>query len=231
MAEAMNIYQKLAKVRKQVEVVQKNKSGYGYKYVTDDELLAKITGVMDKYGVSLIPNIVPGTLRLTPYTYKKTKREKVAGGVNTYEENVNEFTVVADMEYIWVNNDAPNETITVKWCLVGQQADASQSFGSALTYSMRYFLLKYFNVATPDDDPDKWRGKQREAEAAESKAVAAAIINGLDTEVRSFLAKNPDRGDEVKKFLSTYVKGGDYFKIVEPAIAEKVLADFKLKFN
>jgi hypothetical protein len=47
MAEAMNIYQKLAKVRKQVEVVQKNKSGYGYKYVTDDELLAKITGVMD----------------------------------------------------------------------------------------------------------------------------------------------------------------------------------------
>ena len=28
-----NIYQKLAKVRKQVEVIRKNKSGYGYKYV------------------------------------------------------------------------------------------------------------------------------------------------------------------------------------------------------
>ena len=43
MAEVLNLYQKLAKIRKQVEVVQKNKSGYGYKYVTDDELLAKIT--------------------------------------------------------------------------------------------------------------------------------------------------------------------------------------------
>lgn len=34
MAEQMNIYQKLARIRKQVEVIQKNKSGYGYKYVS-----------------------------------------------------------------------------------------------------------------------------------------------------------------------------------------------------
>ena len=74
MAEILNLYQKLAKIRKQVEVVQKNKSGYGYKYVTDDELLAKITVGMDKYGVSLVPNIVPGTLKVEPYTYKKTVR-------------------------------------------------------------------------------------------------------------------------------------------------------------
>lgn len=30
MAETLNLYQKLAKIRKCVEVVQKNKSGYGY---------------------------------------------------------------------------------------------------------------------------------------------------------------------------------------------------------
>lgn len=41
MAEQMNIYQKLARIRKQVEVIQKNKSGYGYKYVSEDEILAK----------------------------------------------------------------------------------------------------------------------------------------------------------------------------------------------
>ena len=34
--QTSNIYQKLAKVRKQVEVIRKNKSGYGYKYVTED---------------------------------------------------------------------------------------------------------------------------------------------------------------------------------------------------
>ena len=44
--QTANIYQKLAKVRKQVEVIRKNKSGYGYKYVTEDEILAKISVFM-----------------------------------------------------------------------------------------------------------------------------------------------------------------------------------------
>lgn len=226
MAEILNLYQKLAKIRKQVEVVQKNKSGYGYKYVTDDELLAKITVGMDKYGVSLVPNIVPGTLRVEPYTYKKTKRDKNG----SYEETVNEFTAVCDMAYVWVNNDNPEETVTVSWSMVGQQSDASQCLGSGLTYSMRYFLLKYFNVATPDDDPDNWRSKQKATEAAEDKALAEQIINTLDGKVKVFLAENPNRGEDVKKLMSKYAKGGNYFAITESALASKVLEDFQSTF-
>ena len=226
MAEVLNLYQKLAKIRKQVEVVQKNKSGYGYKYVTDDELLAKITVGMDKYGVSLVPNIVPGTLRVEPYTYKKTKRDKNG----SYEETVNEFTAVCDMAYIWVNNDNPEETITVPWAMVGPQSDASQCLGSGLTYSMRYFLLKYFNVATPDDDPDNWRSKQRATEAAEDKALAEQIINTLDSVVKAYLAEHPKSGEEVKKLLAKYAKGGNYFAITESALATKALEDFQTTF-
>lgn len=226
MAEVLNLYQKLAKIRKQVEVVQKNKSGYGYKYVTDDELLAKITVGMDKYGVSLIPNIVPGTMRVAPYTYTKTKRDKNG----SYEEIVNEFTAVCDMTYIWVNNDNPEEVISVAWSMVGQQSDASQCLGSGLTYSMRYFLLKYFNVATPDDDPDNWRSKQRATEAAEDKALAEQIINALDGSVKVFIAENPKRAEEVKKMMSKYVKGGNYFAITESAMANKVFEDFNKTF-
>ncbi len=232
MADVLNLYQKLAKIRKQVEVVQKNKSGYGYKYVTDDELLAKITVGMDKYGVSLIPHIVAGTLKVEPYTYKKTKRDKQKdGSYTTYEETVNEFTAVSDMEYVWVNNDNPDETITVHWSMVGQQSDASQCLGSGLTYSMRYFLLKYFNVATPDDDPDNWRGKQKAAEVAEDKAIAQQIINTLDTAVKTFLAENPQRSEEVKKLMSKYAKGGNYFAISESALAARALDDFGNTFN
>lgn len=226
MAEVLNLYQKLAKIRKQVEVVQKNKSGYGYKYVTDDELLAKITVGMDKYGVSLVPNIVPGTLRVEPYTYKKTKRDKSG----SYEETVNEFTAVCDMSYVWVNNDNPEETVKVSWGMVGQQSDASQCLGSGLTYSMRYFLLKYFNVATPDDDPDNWRSKQKAAEVAEDKAIAEQVINTLDTAVKTFLAENPQRSEEVKKLMSKYAKGGNYFAITESALAVKAMEDFGATF-
>ena len=43
MAEEMNLYQKLAKIRKQVEVIRKNKKGFNYSYVSDDEILARVS--------------------------------------------------------------------------------------------------------------------------------------------------------------------------------------------
>ena len=49
--EQMSIYQKLAGIRKMVEVIRKNKSGYNYKYVSEDEILARVTAGMDKYHV------------------------------------------------------------------------------------------------------------------------------------------------------------------------------------
>lgn len=232
MADELNLYQKLAKIRKSVEVVQKNKSGYGYKYVTDDELLAKITAGMDRHGVSLIPRIIPGTMVVEPYTYKKMKRDKRRDGtVDTYEETVNEFISHADMVYEWVNNDNPEERIEVEWVTVGQQGDASQCLGSGLTYSMRYFLLKYFNVATPDDDPDAWRSKQKATEAEEDKAIARQIIDSLDSKVRDYLEKNPDKGADVKKAMSKYVTGGNYLMVTESAIAAKLVEEFEKKFN
>lgn len=63
MSEVLNIYQKLAKIRKPVEVIKKNRKGYGYTYVDEEEILSKITGLMGKYGVSLIPNITHGFRR------------------------------------------------------------------------------------------------------------------------------------------------------------------------
>lgn len=218
----MNLYEKLALIRKNVEVVQKNKSGFGYKYVTDDELFAKITGAMTKHNVSLIPSVVPSTSEVTPYRYDKVKKDKI--------EPQNEIIVKAEMVYTWVNNENPEERINVPWILVGQQADASQAFGAGLTYSMRYFLLKYFDVATPEDDPDNWRSKQREAEAAEEKALAAGIIAGFDTEFRGWLAAHPDKREEAVAFFKGFEKSGNYKNITDPKLAEKMLADFGAKF-
>lgn len=223
MAETeLNLYQKLAKVRKNVEVVQKNKSGFSYKYVTDDELLSKITGSMDKLGISLVPKVVPGTFAVEPYTYTKIKK-----GV---EEPVYEMLVHADMIFTWINNDNPTEFIDVPWALVGHQGDASQSFGSALTYSYRYFILKYFGVATPEDDPDNWRSKQKATELEENKMIAEEIIKGFDVTVRGYLAEHADKVDKVKTFISKYVKGGNYKNITEPTMATKLTEDFTKTF-
>lgn len=223
----LNIYQKLAKIRKQVEVIQRNKKGYGYTYVSEDEILAKISGFMDKYSLSLIPSVIHSSAVVTPYHTKKTKSTNKG---EIYEENVNEVLVSADMVFTWVNNENPNERVDVPWILVGHQSDGSQSFGSGLSYAMRYFLLKFFNIATPDDDPDKWRSKQKAAGAAEDKMIAEEIIASFDTMVKEFLASNQDKTEEVKKFVAKYVKGGNYFAITESVLASKLLADFKETF-
>ena len=51
--EKLNLYQKLAKIRKIVDVVSKQKSGFKYTYADINEILAKVKGGMERYGVSL----------------------------------------------------------------------------------------------------------------------------------------------------------------------------------
>ena len=224
----LNIYQKLAKIRRAVEVLEKDKAGYGYKYVTDALILSKITGLMDSLHVSLIPKVVPGTMTITPYAYVKTKADKRSGQV--YEEKNAEVLTQCEMTYTWVNDDNPTECVEVPWIMVGQQADASQSFGSGLTYTYRYFLLKFFGISTVEDDPDTWRSRQKEAAEMEGKEVAAKHIAELDTLTRQYLADNPDKKDEVAKFMARYVKGGNYTKISEPVMSAKILKDFKAAY-
>ena len=228
----LNIYQKLAKIRKPVEVLQKNKRAYNYSYVTDDEILAKITGLMDKLEVSLIPNITPGTTEVTPYSYVKTKATKDG---KVFEQNVNEIIVKADMEWVWVNNEDPGDRIVVPWSLVGQQEDASQALGSGLTYCGRYFLLKYFNVSTPDDDPDSWRAKQKEAEEAENRAIASGIADKVLECINAHLETHPNDRDDMVAIVKKYAKGKNGKPspnpndISDPNVAAKLLEEIQQK--
>lgn len=225
MTETMNIYQKLAKIRTPVAVIKKNRKGYGYTYVDEEEILAKITGLMGKLGVSLIPNIIHGSTVVEPYHYIKTKTTKDG---KPYDEHVNEVMVHGDMEWIWVNDENPDDRVVVPWTFVGSQADASQGFGSALTYASRYFLLKYFNVATSDDDPDNWRTKQREAEDAEDKLIADQILNQVHELVTGHLAKHPEDRDKIISITKKYAKengkvSGNYFAITKSATASELM--------
>lgn len=233
MAETMNIYQKLAKIRKPVEVLQKNKSGYGYKYVTEDVILSKITGLMGKLGVSLVPNITKGTMKVEPYGYTKTKSTKNG---DIYEERVNEILVSCDMEWHWVNNENPEDRVVVPWAMVGQQSDASQAFGSGLSYASRYFMLKYFNVATSDDDPDNWRSAQKEAENAEDRAIAEKIVEQIHQLVTSYLESHPEDKQAVVAIVKKYARtksgraSANYYDIEDPVVASKLLEDVTDKF-
>ena len=227
MSEQLNLYQKLAKIRAISDVVAKDKRGYNYTYADITAILANVTAGMKRYGVSLIPSVVPGTFAVEQNVTVNTKFDKTG---KAYEQKTTEMLTRAEMLFTWVNDENPEEKIIVPWIVVGSQADPSQAFGSSLTYCTRYFMTEYFQIAQPDSDVDAYRSKQKEAEVSEDRGIAAGIIEQFDSLVRTYCADHPDNAEQVKKFISRFAKTGNYKVIKEPALAAKLLRDFEETF-
>lgn len=221
----LNLYQKLAEIKKSVEVLQKTKSGHGYKYVPEDEILAIVNLGMRRQRISLVPKIIPNTLKTSPYHYTSTKA--MPDGT-LYEKHNNEVIVQADMEWEWINNENPSEKIVIPWVLVAQQSDASQAFGGALTYSSRFFLLKYFNTATVDSDPDNYRTKQQDVEDKEVATAVKVITEKIDKALKDYTGDDGAKKEKVGEFLKSVLKlngkaSANYMSIKDPVLAGEIL--------
>ena len=59
------------------------------------------------------------------------------------------------------------------------------------------------------------------------RLVTQEILEEFDKLLREYLEANPDKKDEVKDFVSKYAKGGKYKSITEPALASKLMKDFR----
>jgi hypothetical protein len=229
MSESRNIYQKVARIRKIADVVQKNKKGYGYTYVSEDAILAKVKAGMDREGVVLEVTILPDTVRIEPYTYTKVKGGK--------EETVYEFLVTGCMRFSWVDIDNPTDRIDSHWVFSGTQGDAAQALGSALTYANRYYMLKFLQIATSDDDPDAWKLRKKEAEDEEERAMVQDMVNEIHALVSDHIESIVD--DKVKQetrgriieISKKYQAKGNYLKITDMDKAKSLMAELRKEFG
>jgi len=169
----MNIHQKILKIASMAGVLRKSKKGYSYSYTPEEDIQAKVTAGLQKYGVMLYHEIVPGSLKVTPYTYEKY--DKTIKGVKP----VNEVIVQADTVYTWVNVDNPDERIVTPYAFVAQMEDAAQAMGAGETYANRYYLMKSLQLATTESDPDNYRNKQIEAEKEEDKKAVIELESSI----------------------------------------------------
>ena len=138
----LNIYQRLVEVRKCVTAIGKDaKTNFGekFKYVSSNNILSVLRPAMDEFGLLL-------ECRVTGHTLN-TK-----WGDTDRKEHMTEL----DIEFVWVNADNPAEKIPCPF--YGQGLDTGEKgVGKALTYAEKYFLLKFFNIPTDEDDPDAGR--------------------------------------------------------------------------
>ncbi|MNI49325.1 ERF superfamily protein [compost metagenome] len=72
----------------------------------------------------------------------------------------------------WVNADDPSEIVECPWYSQGVDIAGEKGVGKALTYGEKYFILKFFNIPTDNDDPDAF---QKKFEQKASKEIQAKI--------------------------------------------------------
>jgi hypothetical protein len=150
----MKIYKKLLEIQKSIKGLSKDKKSHNYDYVTGNKLLSFIKPLMDQHGLILKQEIT--SIENTRQDYKTKYGEK------------SEVLSKVMMKFTWIDCET-GETDVNTFGANGQN-DWEKGLGSALTYGERYFLLKYFHIATDEDDIDN----------AARKTSAAVPIKAVD---------------------------------------------------
>lgn len=156
----LNLHQKLVEIRKQALYFQKYKptDKTPYEYVQGSDILATIRPKMDELNVLLVSSV-------ENYEYSREWLDKVdtkwenGKKIDLPPKKVPKETVILKMKMVWIDGDNPEDEIHIPFVAFGTNEDPSKALGSALTYSERYFLLKFFNVPTDKDDPDRFADK------------------------------------------------------------------------
>jgi len=135
----MEIYKKLIKIQTQVSGLGKDKKAFGYDYVTGTKILSFIKPIMDAEGIILKQEII--SIDNERQDYKSKNGEK------------SEILTKVMMKFTWVDVETGDKD--ENYFGANGQNGWDKGVGSALTYAERYFLLKYFHIATDEDDIDQ----------------------------------------------------------------------------
>lgn len=186
MAEKLNLHQKLVDVRRAVKYLRKDNQGDRFKFVSSSQALGAIRGKLDELNVLLVPRVVSHTCR----------DHKLKNGGIWYLTGL-------EMEFTWVDADNPKDTIgPLSWYAEGLD-DAEKGPGKALTYAEKYFMLKFFNVATDKDDPDAYQERvERTIGAGEARLTEAqrAMVEKIETLLEA--ASKKQRTGNIRKVLA-----------------------------
>lgn len=137
----MNLYEKLLDIQTRTQAIIKDMTvGEGkqsYKAVSSVQVVEQIRPMMDEHKLLLIPNV----------TDARVIEGKTSSGTSRY------FT---EMFFTMVWHDCETgEELSVPAYAQGVDLAGEKGVGKAHTYNEKYFLMKFFHIPTPADDPDQ----------------------------------------------------------------------------
>jgi len=149
-----SLYVKLAAIHKSVNFLKKENKGFNFQYVSSTQALLAVRSVMDDVGVLLIPSVTKAEVR---------DHETKKGNHEYFTEMWFDMT--------WVNIDNPEEQCACTWYGQGLD-DGEKGPGKAMTYAEKFFILKFFNIATDKEDPDNADNQKKAQESSRNRLPA-----------------------------------------------------------
>lgn len=172
----MNIYQKLIEVRKAVPYLKKEAKSQQYNYTASSQVLASVREKLDELNLLLVPRVLSA----------KVEASQIRTRSGT--ETTNYFTEL-HMEMTWINADNPEETIVCPWYGQGVDLAGEKGVGKALTYAEKYFMLKFFNIPTDQDDPDRFEERHYSETNTNTNNTPVPIPKGLNDQKDELISK------------------------------------------
>lgn len=142
----MSIYKKLLEIQKHCKGLAKDASGGNYTYVSGNKLLSYIRTKMDDVGVILKQEVLELSNERIDYKTRNGERSEMMTKVM--------------MRFTWIDCETGESDVNL--FAANGMNDWEKGLGSALTYAERYFIMKYFHIATDEDDVDNPNRGQRD---------------------------------------------------------------------
>lgn len=177
----LNIYQRILEIMADIDYIEKGSAKVNgqYRFVSHDQVTAKVHPFLVKHGVVVIPTI------------------------DEMQQDGNRTTVKLSIQFINVHN--PEDRFTV--ISYGQGIDnADKGVGKAYSYAYKYALLKTLNLET-GDDPDSNAKSEYKADKPQEIENPEKLKEKLDALIETLDDEKKHLGKEfIEKYASYWKK-------------------------
>lgn len=161
----MNLLQRINEVRKAIDYIQKDKSvstgGGSYRAVTHDTVTALVRPAMVEHGIVCWPNLVDSL------SVPK-------------DEGSKQFRYEATYDFQFCNIEDRADFLTIR-IQAHAMDNADKAPGKALSYAMKYALLKLFNIETGDDEESRYQHEGVENDLLTGYITELTEASDMDT--------------------------------------------------
>lgn len=186
--EKLNIYQRLSRVRENVEYLKKDAEVQGYSAITHDMVTSAVRRHLIGYGVMIVP--------------RQTGARSI--DVGKTQKGATMIRYEADYEIDFVNIDSPDDRVTMT---ISAHANdhGDKAPGKAVSYATKYAMLKIFNIETGVNDEGRFEAHDDAVDRMVDRCIEA--VEKGDWAALCSCDRTPEIWLDAWKKLDTHKKG------------------------